>query len=246
VSHDTNIVKKEIWESLNAKEARDAFVAAHLSDTIGSQIFSLRENRGWSQEQLASEVGMAQPRISVLEGGTDCSLRTLKRVASAFDVAVVVRFVPFSELVDWVGDLSEERLAPVAFANDNLSVDDDIDRDGSAAYEPAEAAESSLALYSGAEALPSTGSSATSAAVAWAVRLNAFDVILTDGRVLELTQKSDVVANSTIQNRLLGLSDTIGTASAINNATTAIGMSMDLPSLYVAKTSRAMAEVFHA
>lgn len=121
MSHDTDLVKQEIWESLQDKGNRDAFVESHLSTNIGSQIFSMREARDWSQEKLATEVGMAQPRISVLEGGYDnYSLRTLKRIASAFDVAVVVRFVPFSELVTWVAELSEERLAPVEFANDNL------------------------------------------------------------------------------------------------------------------------------
>lgn len=121
MSNDINLIKQEIWESLTDKVRRDAFVASHLSDNIGSQIFSLREARGWSQEKLAAETGMAQPRISVLEAGCDCSLRTLKRFASVYDVALVVRFVPFSELVEWVVGLSEERLAPVNFPNDNLS-----------------------------------------------------------------------------------------------------------------------------
>ena len=48
-------------------------------------------------------------------------VRTLKRFASVYDVALVVRFVPFSELVEWAVGLSEERLAPVNFPNDNLS-----------------------------------------------------------------------------------------------------------------------------
>jgi transcriptional regulator with XRE-family HTH domain len=82
----------------------------------------MREARGWSQGQLAEKVGMAQPRISVLEGGYESySMTTLKRFASAFDVAVVIRFIPFSELVNWAVSASEEQLAPVPFANDNLT-----------------------------------------------------------------------------------------------------------------------------
>lgn len=133
MSNDTDLIKREIWASLADKVRRDAFVASHLSDNIGSQIFALREARGWSQEKLATEVGMAQPRISVLEGGSDCSLRTLKRIASSFDVAVIVRFVRFGELVDWVTHLSEDRLAPVDFANDDLSEEHRGDEEGSAA-----------------------------------------------------------------------------------------------------------------
>lgn len=137
MSQDTDLLKQELWESLQDKGARDAFAASHLSNNIGAQIFSMREARGWSQEKLADEVGMAQPRISLLEGGYErYSLTTLKRIASTFDVAVVVRFVPFSELVDWVGDLSEERLAPVEFANDNLAIDEEEPAYEAAVAEP--------------------------------------------------------------------------------------------------------------
>jgi transcriptional regulator with XRE-family HTH domain len=124
VSSDTDLIREEIWESLSlSKGNREAFVSAHLSSNIGAQIFALRESRGWNQGQLAAEVGMAQPRISVLEGGYDnYSLRTLKRFASAFDVAVVVRFVSFSELVNWVTSLAPTQLAPVGFANDSPTV----------------------------------------------------------------------------------------------------------------------------
>lgn len=164
MSDDTNLLKRELWESLHEKRDRDAFVASHLSGNIGAQIFSMREARGWSQGKLAEEVGMAQPRISVLEGGYDSySLTTLKRLASAFDVAVVVRFVPFSELVDWVGDLSEERLAPAEFANDNLAIDAVEEEVGYEAAVP----EPSLVLYGSAEdALPAATMASLDAAYA--------------------------------------------------------------------------------
>jgi hypothetical protein len=35
---------------------------------------------------------------------------TLRRLASAFDVALTVRFIPFSELARWTDTLSEEKL----------------------------------------------------------------------------------------------------------------------------------------
>ncbi|MBV9757759.1 MAG: helix-turn-helix transcriptional regulator [Alphaproteobacteria bacterium] len=122
MSQDINSTKHELWDSFGRREEdRHAFVEATLSSGIGAQIFALREARGWSQEELGEKVGMAQSRISLLEGGYESySLRTLKRFASVFDVALVVRFIPFSELVDWVTGLSEDRLAPVDFVNDNL------------------------------------------------------------------------------------------------------------------------------
>jgi transcriptional regulator with XRE-family HTH domain len=145
VLSDTDLVREEIWESLTvSKGNREAFVSAHLSSNIGAQIFALRESRGWSQGELAAEVGMAQPRISILEGGYDnYSLRTLRRFASAFDVAVVVRFVPFSELVNWIAALAPSQLAPVDFANDYLSAQHDVN-----VYLEAMQATGSSALYS--------------------------------------------------------------------------------------------------
>jgi transcriptional regulator with XRE-family HTH domain len=72
----------------------------------------MRDNEPWSQQELAEKVGMTQNRISLLENPYKAkpTLTTLKRIAAAFDVALVVRFVPFSELVKWVtGTPYEER-----------------------------------------------------------------------------------------------------------------------------------------
>ena len=46
------------------------------------------------------------------------TLATLKKLASAFDVALVVRFEPFSQLVDSVVNLSPEDLAVPDFEHD--------------------------------------------------------------------------------------------------------------------------------
>lgn len=64
----------------------------------------MRDRENWSQEQLAERVGMNQNAISRLENPFygKATLTTLKRLATAFDVGLVVRFVPFGELVDWV------------------------------------------------------------------------------------------------------------------------------------------------
>lgn len=91
---------KKIWERLSDKEYRDAYVEAHISATLEGQIYALREQREWTQKDLADKAGMLQPRISKLE--EDCSnvsLNTLRKIASAFDVALSVRFVPYSRLV---------------------------------------------------------------------------------------------------------------------------------------------------
>jgi transcriptional regulator with XRE-family HTH domain len=72
-------------------------------------------------------VGMNQNAISRLESewyGRP-TISTLKRLAAALDVALVVRFVPFSQLIDWVSGtpfvdsgLSTSSLAVPSFAEE--------------------------------------------------------------------------------------------------------------------------------
>lgn len=86
------------------KEARAAFVSSHLNKTIAFQLRAIRERQDLTQQQLAELTGMNQNAISRLESEWygKPTISTLKRVANALDVALVVRFVPFSQLVDWV------------------------------------------------------------------------------------------------------------------------------------------------
>lgn len=54
----------------------------------GKKIARLREERGWSQAQLASKVSLSQPTISDLENQVtqDPGFETLSRVAAALGV----------------------------------------------------------------------------------------------------------------------------------------------------------------
>jgi transcriptional regulator with XRE-family HTH domain len=83
----------------------------------------LREAKGWTQKQLAEKCGMRQSRISALEDPNyeNFEAATLRRLASAFDVALTIRFIPFSELTGWTATLSSEKLTPKDFAQDSLS-----------------------------------------------------------------------------------------------------------------------------
>jgi transcriptional regulator with XRE-family HTH domain len=116
----TSAKRKQITQSLGDKEERDAFVAEHIAAGIAFQIRAMREARGWSQEELGCRSGKAQAEISRLENPdlSSYSLSTLKRLASAFDVALIVRFVPFSALVDYAASLSAEDLRVPAFDQD--------------------------------------------------------------------------------------------------------------------------------
>jgi Predicted transcriptional regulators len=57
---------------------------------IGNKIKELREERGWSQEQLARKSGLTRGYISVLElrGTTDPRARVLLKLAEAFNISL--------------------------------------------------------------------------------------------------------------------------------------------------------------
>lgn len=107
---------------MQRKEYRDSFVVAHVYDTISAQIRNLRQAHGWTQTELATRCGMKQSRISALEDPDrqNVETKTLMKVASAFDVALSVRFVPFSELAQWAGKLNDAALTPFSYDADAL------------------------------------------------------------------------------------------------------------------------------
>lgn len=90
-------------EEMKDKAYRHGMVNAQIEIDLPLQIRALRRQRGWTQPKLATEAEMKQPRISNVEkpGGVHFTLETLRRLAEAFDVALIVRFAPFSELLTW-------------------------------------------------------------------------------------------------------------------------------------------------
>jgi transcriptional regulator with XRE-family HTH domain len=117
VSDDINSLRKQVWKALGDKAYRDTFVDSHIATNLAAQIYALREAQGWTQAQLAERVGMAQGRISVMENPSydQFTLSTLKRLRAAFDVALVVKFIPFTEFAEWIIDLTPEKLTPLNF-----------------------------------------------------------------------------------------------------------------------------------
>lgn len=102
----TNLISRDsiIRRLSKGVETRARFVESHLSKHLAFQLRALREREGWSQVQLADKVEMNQNAISRLENPNygKATLTTLRRIARTFDVAIIVRFVPFSQIADWV------------------------------------------------------------------------------------------------------------------------------------------------
>ena len=106
-------IDSTLTKELRDKAYRDAYTASQISIGLPFQIRALRASRNWTQGKLAKQSLMSQPRVSEIErpGARRLNLDTLLRLASAFDVALEVRFVPFGKLVD-----HSERFDPDSFS----------------------------------------------------------------------------------------------------------------------------------
>ncbi len=124
-----------LLSGLRDKAYRALFVETQIETVIPFQIRAMRLRRGWTQKQLAEQAGMAQGRISLLESINyegAVNVKTLVKLADAFDVGLVVRFAPFSEIADWstrvtsdthdVPDYARE-VAALTAANDGAEVE---------------------------------------------------------------------------------------------------------------------------
>lgn len=120
-----NEVRQQIVSKLTNKEYRDIFVSEQINTGLAFQIRAMREQRGWTQAELGDKAGMAQSRVSIMEDAnySRFSLTTLKRLASAFDVALTVRFEPFSKLVDHFVDLDSSSLNVPGFDHDAFAAE---------------------------------------------------------------------------------------------------------------------------
>ena len=112
--------KSSLVAELKEKGYCDAFVASQVRVGLPLQCRALRESRELTQPELAAAAGMTQPRISEIErpGERRLNIETLLRLASAYDVALQVRFVPFSRLVDDDDDIDLEHFNVVPFEQD--------------------------------------------------------------------------------------------------------------------------------
>lgn len=110
------------------RKARAQLVDSNLAEGIAFQIRATRDAQNLTQAALADAVGMTQNNLSRLENPEygKHTISSLKRIADALDVALVVRFVPFSQYIDWLSGtrhveygISPESLAVADFEAEN-------------------------------------------------------------------------------------------------------------------------------
>ncbi len=107
---------KEFFNRLKSdfsdKEYAHSYMESHAVSRLAAQIHTLRNQRGWSQEQLAAHSGIAQERISKIESADFDSLtmKTLQKFSKAFDVNLHIEFESFSRAILDVANLNREQL----------------------------------------------------------------------------------------------------------------------------------------
>ena len=128
-----NALFKRLCDAFRDKEYRQIYAEGFSDSKIATQIKVLREQRGWTQQQLAEAAGMKQSRIAALEdvNYASWSVRTLRRLAQAFDLWLDVELKEFGVVWPQLRDFSRESLARRSF------VDDPVFNEGKAEQKPA-------------------------------------------------------------------------------------------------------------
>jgi HTH-type transcriptional regulator / antitoxin HipB len=85
----------ELRDELGVDRTHPAYEAARIAFELGTEVRALREQRGWSQTELASRAGMTQSAMARFEaGGTVPTLPVLERIASALEMRLSVELIP--------------------------------------------------------------------------------------------------------------------------------------------------------
>ena len=120
------ISETEFLQKLQSKQWRHEFMAGAVAESLAIAVRENRKARGWTQKELGQKTKMWASRISVLEtkkGMETVSLRTLLKLASAFDCALIVKFEAWEDVdvlrgfVSWVLGFTPEGCIAKKFAS---------------------------------------------------------------------------------------------------------------------------------
>ena len=106
----------------SSKKYRDVYMQSRVRGGIANQIQALRAKVGLTQAAFATLTGKKQSVISRLEDTAygKMSVQTLLDIATALDVALLVRFVSYPEFLARTADMSQAALQP-ATIHESLS-----------------------------------------------------------------------------------------------------------------------------
>lgn len=134
---------ENVWQKLRSKEYREHFVDAQVKRAVPFQVRSLMKAQRLSQKELAAAAGLTQGVVSRAASPTygNLTLNTIVRIAAGLDVAFIGRFVPFSELVRYYDELSEDMGDVPTFEEEDMKLSES---DPTTSTAPAEQTASAL------------------------------------------------------------------------------------------------------
>ncbi|MFA5300955.1 MAG: XRE family transcriptional regulator [Lutibacter sp.] len=115
-----NDLTRDLKQSFHDKEYRHGYVDDFLDMSIATQIKVLREQRSWTQADLAKAAGMLQPRISAMENVnySSWSIKILRRIAESLDLTLKVSFESFGDRIRDIDYFSRKNLEKCSFKDD--------------------------------------------------------------------------------------------------------------------------------
>lgn len=122
MANELNERSRLINKLVSDHDARVSYTWAKISVILSSQIKALRRRRNnMTQTTLAEASGMKQSRISAMErpGETKFTVETLIRLASAFKVGLLIKFVSFSEMLAWENEYTQDFFTATEIDNDH-------------------------------------------------------------------------------------------------------------------------------
>ena len=93
------------------RHSRESYIKAKLGVLVPSQIRALRlKSSTPHQKDLAKAAGTHQSRVSKIEqpGEANLTIEKLAWIASVHKVGLIVKFVPFSEMLQWENRFSQD------------------------------------------------------------------------------------------------------------------------------------------
>lgn len=120
MSELNNELIENFIEEFQDEETRHIYTEEFLNSKIATQIKALREQRGWTQSELAEKAGMKQERISALEdvNYSAWTLNVLRRLAKAFDLRIDLNFADFGSFLNEFANFNRNSLERKSFKDD--------------------------------------------------------------------------------------------------------------------------------
>lgn len=119
------MLDQQTLNDFHDKEYAHEYMEEIINAYIATQIKTLREQRDWTQAELAEKAAMLQPRIPILENvnsSSSLNLETLRKLARAFDLVLCVSFENFGRALPLIDRLGKESLVRASREEDLFPV----------------------------------------------------------------------------------------------------------------------------